>query len=120
MTPRPRRAAIRSPAKSALASTSTNSGARCERLFENPSPVLFGPLEEPVLPGRPAGDDDGTAPAVERAGHVRTVHRVEAHLDDVGAGRGVAIATDFAHRAAGDRPHISCELPINGKRPLQQ
>jgi hypothetical protein len=73
------------------------------RLFENPSPLLLGPLEEPVLPGRPAGDDYGTAPAVERAGHVRTVHRVEAHLDDVGAGRGVAIATDFAHRAAGDR-----------------
>ena len=78
-------------------------GAQRERLFENPSPVLLGPLEEPVLPGRPAGDDDGTAPALERTGHVRTVHRVEAHLDDVGAGRGVAIATDFAHRAAGDR-----------------
>ena len=44
----------------------------------------------------------GTAPPLERAGHVRPVDGVEAHLDDVGAGCGVAILPDFAHRAAGD------------------
>ncbi len=77
-------------------------GAPGNRLFENAPPLLLGPLEEPVLPGGPAGDDHGMAPAFERAGHVRPVDGVEAHLDDVGAGYGVAILSDFAHRAAGD------------------
>ncbi len=88
---------------------------------QQPAPLVFGALELPAFPRRPAGDDDRPAAARERASHVRIADRVEAQLDQVGVGDGVAPPAQFGRRRRGhgDAEKRSSHVTGPKKKPLQ-
>ena len=72
-------------------------------LLEQRQPRLFGALEIPALPRRPAGHDDRAASALQRAGHVGVGHRVEPQLHQVRlAGGLVTPGAQLGQRGGGD------------------
>ena len=72
----------------ARASTSTYSAPAASASRSSRSALFLRTGERAAFPGRPAGDDDRTAPAGERRADVRIAHAVEPQFDEVGsAGR---------------------------------
>ena len=66
--------------------------------FEDRDPGLLGAVEPSALVRRPAGGDDRQAASRERPVHVHVGDAVEAQLDQVGAGDGVAALEQLGHR----------------------
>jgi hypothetical protein len=62
---------------------------------------LFRAAEAPTLPLCPARHDDRTAPALNRAERIRTIHEIETQFDQVGERRGVTRAAQLLHRPSG-------------------
>ena len=71
--------------------------AERQRVGEDAPSLFFRALEVAAFPLRTARDDDGTAPAGQRAGDVRVADRVEAELDQIGVGDLVAAAAQLGH-----------------------
>ena len=72
-----------------------------ERGAEQAETLTLRAGEAPSLPGRPAGDDDWRCAARQRAGDVRSIHVVEAQLNQVGTGDAVPIGAQLRRRGAG-------------------
>jgi hypothetical protein len=76
-------------------------GSERERVVQYPAPLLLRAGELPAFPFRAAGHNHRAAAVGNGAGDVRIAHRVEAELDEVGLGDGVAPPAQFSRRGGG-------------------